>query len=404
MKINRISIDGIANISKVSLELADITALVAPNGYGKSNVLTAIDFAVQFITADGPSRRRMMNGTMRPNFETSRDFKFEISGEMAISTESIQFQYGYTFSWPSEGTEGVIDAEWLKIKQKSEQRYRQIIKRNAKDGCLVLPSPAGRCNKKLVTERTELAVAAITRGGDSYIKEYALQLCRMRIPRLETLDNPASYFATDNEKGIDILDGMTLSRYLFHLDLASMEMLTDGLRQLFPNIEEFKPEEIVLADGHSTIYDVTVKELNCSRPTSIRRLSSGTKRMIFLFTLCIAAEIRDIPLIMLEELENSVHPRLMENLLLALRSYSLDTKILLTSHSPYLMRFLRPAQIYFGQPNNRGVAEFRRVREARIAAISRQAAEEELTFGEYMFDMMIGMQAEATALGTIFGK
>lgn len=44
MKLNKIKISGIFNLKDVEISLDDLSALIAPNNYGKSNVLRAIDF------------------------------------------------------------------------------------------------------------------------------------------------------------------------------------------------------------------------------------------------------------------------------------------------------------------------------------------------------------------------
>ena len=53
MKLLNVRIEGFRNIKNNSIEFGDgITSLVSTNSYGKSNIMNAIDFAVDFIKAD----------------------------------------------------------------------------------------------------------------------------------------------------------------------------------------------------------------------------------------------------------------------------------------------------------------------------------------------------------------
>lgn len=408
MKIDGFKIGGFANIDSVNLDVDGMNALVAPNGYGKSNVLHGIEFGVRFLGAEETERRLMMGSRWKP-VNTSiegKNFNFEIRGSIDVDGEEHRFVYGYAFAWADSDTRGRIVAEGLRMKRPQDQRLRQMISRSAEQ-CLIVPSATGRCNKGFAVADSQLALTAIAGSSVMFLHQVAQKVSGVQVPNLESLDNPESYFSVGGGKGIAMLGGMTLSEYLYHLkesDAENYALLEDGVLQLVPNLREFSPEVVTLPDGQRRIYDVRVRERFCSQPTSIVQLSSGSKRMIFLFTLCVAARRGGIPVIMMEEPENSVHPRLMENLLLMLREYASGTAILMTSHSPYLMRYLDADQMYFGLPGNDGLARFERVNASRLKQLYRYAGDLELTFGEFMFDFMLDMEGDDAKVAHYFRK
>ncbi|MBR5075734.1 MAG: AAA family ATPase [Bacteroidales bacterium] len=407
MKIDGLIIDGIANLENVRLDIGALNVLIAPNGYGKSNVLRAVDFGIRFIRANESERRQMLQGRFVPinSSAPGKDFSFKISGSIELEGVEWQFVYDFRCAWAINGTDGSVLFEGFKVKQPSDQRFRQMISRDAVDGCLIVPSATGRCNRHFEVSPNQLALSAIAQSSSMYLSPMAAQVYGIRVPDLETLDNPESYFSAGGGKGVSILGGMTLSEYLYRLkesDPDDYALLEDGLLQLIPGLTEFSPEMVTLPDGITKIYDIRVKEAHCIQPTSILMLSSGSKRMIFLFTLCIAARRQQIPLIMIEEPENSVHPRLIENLLLMLQNYGTDTKILFTSHSPYLMRYLRAEQMYFGLPSDDGLARFAKVIPAKLKQLYKYAGDLELTFGEFMFDFMLDAESDTSLIDKFF--
>lgn len=407
MKIDRFVIEGIANIEHVDLKLESMNALIAPNGYGKSNLLRAIEFGVSFLSAEEQERRSMLSSRLLPiNIAMNRkDFLFEVSGLTNCNDGELLFIYGCETEWSESDADGKIRKEWLKVKAPSDQRYRQLINREGTDECLIVPSATGRCTKRMDVSPLQLALSVAAGANNMYLNDIAKQIANIDVPNIDTLDNPESYFSSEDNKGIPMLGGITLSQYLYNLkekDDDSYSILRDGLMQLIPNMCEFSPEVIMLADGQSKIYDIRIKEKFNAQSTSIRQLSSGSKRMIFLYTLCVAAKKQDIPVILLEEPENSVHPRLMENLLTTLQRYASDTKIVMTSHSPYLMRYLTPEQMYFGLPKDDGMAHFAKVKPSKLKYLYRYAGDMELTFGEFMFDFMLDMEGNKDKLTTFF--
>lgn len=58
--MKRITVGGFKNVKRTQICFDKMTALVSPNNYGKSNLLEAIDFGVDFISASTKDRLTMM--------------------------------------------------------------------------------------------------------------------------------------------------------------------------------------------------------------------------------------------------------------------------------------------------------------------------------------------------------
>lgn len=207
MKVDCFIIEGISNINRLILDVGNLNALIAPNDYGKSNGLRAIGFGIEFLSASEQEKVQMMRCRFVPtnNNMYRKDFRFEIFGSVIMDGQEMEYHYGYTFFWQTEDKEGRITSEWLKVKRNTDQRMRQIVNRPSSDECLILPSPTGRCTKDFEVSSSQLALSAIALRSDMYLNSIASQICAMKIPNLETLDNPESYFSVDGERGISML-------------------------------------------------------------------------------------------------------------------------------------------------------------------------------------------------------
>ena len=75
----------------------------------------------------------------------------------------------------------------------------------------------------------------------------------------------------------------------------------------------------------------------------------------------------------MEELETSIHPRLLKNLLEILGEALENTNIIISSHSPYLVQYFKSDNIYVGVPTDNGTAVFRKVKSGKIKALLNNA-------------------------------
>ena len=131
MEILRTKIKGIRNISEAEIVFGQMTALVGLNGYGKSNILDAIDFGIDFIKYPPQIKNRVMSAKsnvpiLRSN--AGQNFAFEMELEIQSNNESFIVEYSYEFSWSKAKLQPKIVGEWLKIKVNGKgQKYYTYI-------------------------------------------------------------------------------------------------------------------------------------------------------------------------------------------------------------------------------------------------------------------------------------
>ena len=128
MIIDSFIIEGISNIGHVRIDVGEMNALIAPNGYGKSNVLSAISFGLMFLNANEETKKNMLRSRYFPiNISIQeKKFHFEIYGRIEREGRTEMVQYGYECQWAEGVVPGYVLSEWFKIKAEDEQRYRQL--------------------------------------------------------------------------------------------------------------------------------------------------------------------------------------------------------------------------------------------------------------------------------------
>ena len=101
MKLLSIKIEGFRNIKSGSIEFGDgITSLVSVNSYGKSNLMTAIDFAVDFIKADSKEKEEMMswvNGLPFNRYVQTQNFIADFTVAINVDARLFIVNYGFEF-------------------------------------------------------------------------------------------------------------------------------------------------------------------------------------------------------------------------------------------------------------------------------------------------------------------
>ena len=412
MKIQAVLIDGFKNLSNVRISFDNITALVALNNFGKSNVLSGIDFGLDFIKASIEDKKDMMSNSNLIPINCNmigRNYKYEMEVSTDISGEEYIIQYGYEFEWKdNEDKEPRIVSEFLKVKlNKKGQKFTQLINRTV-DTALYKSSETGRCSSKIKVEETELIANKLKAFDELYYAQIITKLNGMKIYMENNLD-AKSFYQPDPiiRKGFEneMINADNLPRIIYNLKEQNpdkFELLKDVYFQLFPDIEDvivkqFKingltnNEELtenlpfVFSNNYHVLF---VKEKNLANPVNFSIMSDGAKRVFMILTKIIVSSVSNISLIAIEEPENSVHPGLFQAYIQIISQLLDDCKVIITSHSPYIISYLNPSWIHVGVNRKAAVAEFFSFKKSGQKQLENDAAGFDMSIGDYLFSML----------------
>ena len=417
MLIQKISIDGFKNIANTSIEFNTITALVGLNNYGKSNFLEAIDFAQTYIKCSPKARMGMMaNEKLVPinKFTANKNFKFNIEYTTELKEKKVWVNYEFSFEWIKEEDKGQrIVSEILKIKEDGKgKKYNNYITRDTIKK-VFKSSETARCDKSIKIEDNELIINKLSFLDDLFYGEILKQITQIELDLNVFLDSGNAFELFPFEKKeeglfeLDMNTGNNIEKVVNNLkkyDSNRYELLVNTFLSLFPNITSLETYEFDLSNRFhiegefneeipfrivDKVYRIKVQEKYNNQVTLFENLSNGTKRVFLLLTSAILSDIRKTPLIAFEELENCIHPYLFQQLVMILSELATNCRIIITSHSPYLIQYLNLEDIYIGVPSEYGVAMFKKIKKTAYKSIYREAQEEQISIGDYIFELLI---------------
>ncbi len=433
MKIKSISVGGFKNLKHSTIQLNNITAVISPNNYGKSNLLEAIDFGVDFLSSNSKDRKNMMKwirGIPINKTIENDEFFFEVELEDALLEDYRFIKYGYTFRWFRDDGKGQqITNEWIETRPNESVRYTAFLKRA--EGKYRKEKETNSF-RKINLEDSQLAIDVLASMEDIAIQPVIKAITKIDYHVCSSLDlgdrfqaAPIEY-VDHNDDGCIAFDDKDVPRALFQLKEQYPEkydLFLEAVYNLFPeftdvsiqsyalNIDDSKVNLIISADeGESVkttleeakkdipfkirdeLYRVIITNRNLNQSINISMMSTGTKRIFWLLANIFIASAKGMSFIGVEELETSIHPRLLKGLLEILDEVLDNTSLLISSHSPFLVQYIKAEKIYAGIPNASGTAEFKKTKSSKVKTLIKAARDNGMAVGEYLFELMAGDQ------------
>jgi predicted ATPase len=427
VKINSITIGGFKNVKKTRLELDSICALISTNNYGKSNLMEAIDFGFDFIHESRKGRKNMMSwikGIPLCTAMQDDEYYFEVEFYDEDLGEYKYVRYGFSFKWHrDDGSGEAITDEWIEARENTSVRYNSFLKRNEGKYRKGKETIAYR---KIELDELQLAIDILALLDDIDISGVIKDIHDISFRICSSLDlgdryQPSPLEYIEDEEDAIRFDDADVPKALFALKKKNPELYAlfeEAVYTLFPDFSSISLNEFTLTDQNleqqitvkvggkelSTeeiekeipfkirehVYRLFVKSDFMNQPVSMANMSTGTKRAIWLLTNAFIANLVKAGIVGVEEIETSIHPRMIKNLLEIINEALGDAPLIVSSHSPYLVQYLKPEKIYVGVPNVDGIAEFRRIQKNKVKYIVANARDLGLSVGEYLFELLSG--------------
>ncbi|MBR3987029.1 MAG: AAA family ATPase [Bacteroidales bacterium] len=426
--VEKVSIGGFRNIKSLSLNFKNqMISLLAPNNYGKSNVLDAIMFGYSFIKSNPDQKNRMMGDTSCISINkylAGNPYYFEIEGTV---NEAFNFRYRYGFEWVirknggKEKRDGRIIEEYLGIRNNNDikPKFLTLINRNNSENAKYNPSETGRCSKEVAISPAELVLNKLSNYDDWHYIKFAKEVLNIKINAIDSLSNPEKHFGVNinvglNNKILHIENSIAESFYNIQKNDKNLyEFLVSSIINLVPTIEKIDARPIQIKN--KTIdknipfelpdqYQILVKEENNNQSTPFQFLSTGCMKVMYLLLNVIKAQKNGANILIVEELENSVHPKLLQSLLSTISDFIGETRLIFTSHSPNLAQYLNASQLYVGLPSHKGIVDFKTLKPSRVHAALKIAGSGDMSLGEYLFQLMLDVDNDSDLVEYLFGK
>jgi len=333
--ITRLRVQNFRCLRDVTVDLAPLTVLIGPNDSGKSSILDSIALLGRTMRYQFGEVFRGADAVEQITWQ--RDASLMIAWQVDGMFSGTEFTYGL-----SAGREGYRAEKW----SHGKASVTPVGSRIANSDTIQMSFTDGRPGTLQIPDETALSRFAPDLAANGFVRfmdpiKLALE---PRMMRQTTKPSPGARLVASGENLAGILDGL-----LAGPDRDAVLAFERDLNLMIPSLKGIStpPPEEPGQEGKTIKFTLAGSQ---KPPVAIRCENVSDGAMLVTAYLALAhGESSD--LLLVEEPENGIHPKLLEKVVDLLRKISTGEvgnrarQVIVTTHSPILLNYVRKEEV-----------------------------------------------------------
>jgi predicted ATPase len=386
IKLEKLKIKGFKNIREAELDIGNFNVIVGPNNSGKSNLLRVISFLNFILNESNDEVKEQFDqgfwntdfGSVMPAYikNPTKDKKGEIEFDLDFSdtVSNKQFKYqlalGWNFSSNTYMTKYYFKNEVLKYrvigKTGPSSKVFSRTTKNIKSNSVVDFGGNFKLFNEVPNHASIVGLLKIFSHSDDVVSDAVKSLNKIIKTPIFYFSNLALY---KHDNPIRKYKGRTVSCDLESEIIDLYDTPNWGLfRDVVQSVLSMHDIEVFSYTGSYDEDDEDVEEIEEKHLVfyqfngykNLKELSDGT---VLILALIVKTLSSDNDLILIEEPENSTHPKALVDLYEFLKSFSTEKQFIITSHSIPIINKSRVNDIIVGSIDRNGTSEFTNISE-----------------------------------------
>lgn len=342
MPVNKLIVKNYKSLKDLSLEMKPFMVFIGPNNAGKSNIFDCLRFLSdsarkgrdwqQMVNQKGGFKQIVYDGN------TSDKILIELQGSVEINNKDRYYKYFVKFV--GERFSGARNINEIFTLMENGEKH-------------LLEFPFEK--NKVIAINADGKQSSMNVGGEQlYISYFADPVYYPVLGHFSKEVQNWGFFhllPPLMQEPSEVLNEFQL-RTMGENISTMLHTLQSESRQRFHKIEEILKEAVPeieelttgLTQQKPSLTYIRIREKHLKTSIPVWNMSDGTIRLLG-YLATIYSPVMP-PLICIEEPENYVHPRLLELIVDLIKTVSQKTQVLVTTHSPYLINFLEPEDLF----------------------------------------------------------